>query len=212
MRRRVALGLGVVVLLAGVGGVVAWRWWAGRPPYGPEALHARATLELVDQATADAALRPVTAEIAGAGDQIFLGRVSWTPPPRSREGDTFRIVVLDKRSRLMPGFIAVTSPRPDDVSTGTDGSLDLAADRYSWLRGIGTREVDGSHWASGADILVSAVDASPVTFQFVLHPPRPAASAANAVATAPADPADLLIALIGVGPRGQVYWAERLLN
>lgn len=204
--------LGVVLLLAGVGGVTAWPWWHGRPPYAPEMLHARATLRLVDQATADAALQPVNAEVAGEGDQVFLGRVSWTHPPGPQRNNSFRIVVLDKRSHLMPGFIAATSARPDDVGTGSDGSLDIAEKRYPWLQGVGARKVNGSYWTSGTAVFVSAVNASPVTFQVVLHPARPQTSLENAVPTAPASVADLLIALISVGPDGQVYWAERLLN
>jgi len=212
VKRRAALILGVVLLLAGISGVAAWRWWHGRPPYEPEALRPRATLQPADQATADAALQPVNAEFAGDGDQIFLGRVSWVQPPRPPENNSFRIVVLDKRSHLMPGFIAATSAGPGDVGTGSDGSLDVAEKRYPWLRGIGAREIDGSYRSSGSAVFVSAVTASPVTFEFVLRPARPATSAETAVPTAPANVADLLVALISVGPDGQVYWAERLLN
>jgi len=197
--------LGVVVVLAGAGGVAAGRWWHGRPPYGPGALRARATLQLVDQATANAALRPVTAAMAGPGDQIFLGRVSWVEPPRPRKNNSLWIVVLDKRNHAMPGFIAAKSSRPDDVSTGSDPSLDRAEKRYPWLQGIGAREVNGSYWTSGSAISVSAMSASPVTFQFVLHPD-------DRETPGPAAVADLLIALISVGPDGQVYWADRLLN
>ncbi|WP_164842396.1 hypothetical protein [Actinoplanes solisilvae] len=37
-----------------------------------------------------------------------LGRVTWSRPPDPQEGNTFRIVPLDTRSHLKPGFIAVT--------------------------------------------------------------------------------------------------------
>ena len=211
MRRRTALILGVVILLAGIGGVVAVRWWQGRPPYAPEALHAQATLQLVDQATADAALAPVTAEQAGAGDQIFLGRVTWTVPPDPQRDESLRIVLLDKRSHLLPGFLAVTAARPDDVGTGTDGALDSAQQRYPWLRGAGTREAGGSSWSAGSAIF-SSVGASPVTFQTVLRPERPGTPPEQRVATGPATVGDLLVALISVGPDGQVHWAQRLLN
>jgi hypothetical protein len=200
------------MLLVAAGGVAGRRWWHDRPPYAPDALSATATLRIVDQATADAAMRPVSAETAGDGDQIFLGRVTWTRPPHAEKGGSFRIVLLDKRSHLMPGFIAATSPRPDDVGTGSDGSLDIAQQRYRWLRGAGTREINGSFWSSGSAIVVSSVDASPVTFQTVLHPERPGTPPEQMVASAPAAVEDLLVALISVGPDGQVYWAHRLLN
>ncbi|MEU8265185.1 hypothetical protein AB0C02_31830 [Micromonospora sp. NPDC048999] len=202
----------MAILLAGTAGVIGWRWWHNRPPYGPAALSAQATLQLVDQATADAALKPVNTEVAGDGDQIFLGRVTWTRPPNPQKDSSFRIVLLDKRSHLMPGFIAVTSARPDHVGAGSDGSLDLAQKRYPWLQGVGTREINGSFWSSGSAIFVYSADASPVTFQTVLHAARPGTPPEQMVATAPAAVEDLLIALISVGPDGQVYWAQRLLH
>ncbi|WIM93234.1 hypothetical protein ACTOB_005207 [Actinoplanes oblitus] len=212
MRRRVSLVLSVALLLAGAGGVASWRWWHHRAPYGPEALDAQATLQLVDQATADAALRPSNAEQADAGDQIFLGRVTWSRPSDPQKGGSLRIIVLDKRSHLPPGFIAATSALPDAVSTGSDGALDLAEQRYAWLRGAGTREVNEQSWSSGSAIYVDSVDASPVTFQFVLRSARPGTPPEQMVATGPAEVEDLLVALISVGPDGQVYWAQRLLN
>ncbi len=120
--------------------------------------------------------------------------------------------MLDKRSHLMPGFIAATSARPDDIASGMDGSLDIAQKRYPWLRGVGTREINGSSWSTGCAITVSSVDASPVTFQTVLHTARPHTPPEQMVATAPAAAQDLLVALISVGASGQVYWAQRLLN
>jgi hypothetical protein len=200
------------VLLVATGGIVGRRWWHNRAPYGPEALGATATLRLVDQATADAAMSPANAEHAADGDQIFLGQVAWARPPKTKADGSLRIVILDKRTRRMPGIISVTSARPNDVSVGSDGPLGVAEERYSWLQGIGPREINGSFWAAGDAITVSSADASPVTFVIVLHPARPGTPPEQAVATAPAAVSDLLVALINVGPDGQVYWARRLLN
>ncbi|WP_432969120.1 hypothetical protein [Dactylosporangium sp. CA-233914] len=202
----------MAIVLAGTAGGVGWRWWHNRPPYGPDALNAQATLQLVDQATADAALKPVNAVAADGGDQILLGRVTWTRPPNPQMGSSFRIVVLDKRSHLMPGFIAVTSARPDKVNAGADGSLDIAQKRYPWLRGIGPRKINGSFSNSGCAVSVWSADASPVTFQTVLRAARPGTPPEQMAPTAPAAVEDVLIALISVGPDGQVYWAQRLLH
>ncbi|MDX6240242.1 MAG: hypothetical protein QOG10_5062 [Kribbellaceae bacterium] len=212
MRHRAGLIIGMVMLLIAIGGNAGWRWWHNRPPYGPEVLAATATLSLVDQVTVNAAFSPRDVEWAGDGDQIFLGRVAWVRPPDPQVDGSFRIVVLDKRTRLLPGFINVTSARPDDVGAGSDGSLDLAEKRYPWLQGVGAREVNGSFWTTGSAVTVSSVDASPVTFAIVLRPARPGTPPEQAVATAPAAASDLLVALINVGPDGQVYWAQRLLN
>ncbi|WP_426507320.1 hypothetical protein ACPPVO_54105 [Dactylosporangium sp. McL0621] len=150
--------------------------------------------------------------VAGDGDQIFLGRVTWNRPPDPQKGSSFHIVVLDKRSHLMPSCIAATSARPDKVVAGADGSLDIAEKRYPWLRGIGLRKINGSFSNPGCAVSVRSVDASPVTFQTVLRPARPGTPPEHMVATAPAAVEDLLIALISVGPDGQVYWAQRLLH
>ena len=177
----------------------------------PEALGAQAALHLVDQATADAAIAPGNAMVGGDNDQIFLGRVTWTRPPRTKVDSTLRIVILDKRSHLTPGWIALKSDRQDEVGSGWDGSLDAATERYSWLHGFGTRQPDGSYGGAGT-FITSSLDASPVTFQTVFRSARPGTPPNPAVATAPAAVTDLMIVLIGVGPDGQVYWAHRLLN
>ncbi|SDT39708.1 hypothetical protein [Actinoplanes derwentensis] len=206
MRQRVGLILGVVMVLAGVGGVAGWRWWQGRAPYGPEALGARATVEFVDQATANAALAPVNAVYAnGAEDQIVLGRVAWNRPPHPQPDGSLRIVLADKRNGLLPGFIAVTSAQPDQVITGMDSALETARSRYPWLGPA--RESADTMWA-GSVVTVSSIDASPVTFQTVLREAQPE----SLVLSGPMAIEDLLVALICVGPDGQVYWAQRLLN
>ncbi|WP_426502788.1 hypothetical protein ACPPVO_34805 [Dactylosporangium sp. McL0621] len=212
MKRRTGLTLSVAILLAGTAGVAGWRWRHNRPPYGPDALSAQATLQLVDQAIADAALKPVNAIVAGDGDQMFLGRVTWTRPPNPQNHSSFRIVLLDKRSHLMPSFLAVTSAQPDRVTAGSDESLDIAQQRYPWLQGIGTRKINGSFTSTGTAVCVWSADASPVTFQTVLHPAHPGTLPEQTMPTAPTATEDLLIALISVGPDGQVYWAQRLLH
>ncbi|WP_067496722.1 hypothetical protein [Actinoplanes sp. TFC3] len=209
MKQRASLALTAAILVLGVSGIITWRWWHNRPAYGPEALKAQATLRQVDQATADAALKPATAAVAEKGDQIFLGTVSWTQPPHPQKENTFRLVAVDKRSHFMPGFIAVTSAEPDAVSAGSDGALDEAEKRYSWLRGIGARKGDdGSYWTAGSAVFVTSVGASPVTFQTVLRPGEAGTPVQEAVASGPAAVDDLMVALISVGPDGQVYWAN----
>ncbi|MEV6601725.1 hypothetical protein AB0M36_33455 [Actinoplanes sp. NPDC051346] len=81
--------VGVVMVLVATTAISGWRWWHNRAPYGPEALGATATLRLVDQATADAAMKPLDAEQAASGDQIFLGRVNWSRPPNAQSGGSF---------------------------------------------------------------------------------------------------------------------------
>ncbi|NJC82497.1 hypothetical protein [Planosporangium mesophilum] len=150
---------------------------------------------------------------AQPGDQLVLGRVSWKRPPRPQKDATFWIVLLDKRSHLKAAIQEVTSPRRDKVGLGSHGYLMRAVDRYPWLQGVAGHEVNGSWWETGECVAVFAADATPVTFAAVF----PAAARSpqlpeQAVPTAPVALSNLLVALINMGPDGQIYWAERLLG
>ncbi|WBC15874.1 hypothetical protein O7600_03260 [Micromonospora sp. WMMA1998] len=73
-RRAACAAVVLVVAMRAVGG---WRWWHQRPPYGPEALHLRSSLQFVSYDEARAALGPAyQAPVASDGDQLVLGRVS----------------------------------------------------------------------------------------------------------------------------------------
>ncbi|MFY1654553.1 hypothetical protein ACN27J_27185 [Solwaraspora sp. WMMB762] len=208
-RRMLALGTIAVVIVVTLTG---WRWWHHRSPYGPEVLKATATLRLVDQATADAAFDGQQLVVPSDGAQVFLGQVRWTPPPQAKPGAMLIIAVLDKRTRTLPGIISTRSNRPDQVGSGSDGVLDAVEQHYPWLQGVGAREVNGGFHSSGNVVVVTSVDATPVTYSFVLHPAHPDTPQEYAVASAPAAVDDLMVALISVGPDRQIYWAERLLN
>ncbi|MFV2110547.1 hypothetical protein [Micromonospora sp. LOL_015] len=213
MRHRSAWMLSSLVLvLALVGGITGWRWWHHRSPYGPEILKPAATLRLVDQATADAAFDGQQLVVPSDGAQVFLGQVRWTPPPQAKPGAMLIIAVLDKRTRTLPGIISTRLNRPDQVGSGSDGVLDAVEQRYPWLQGVGAREVNGGFHSSGSVVVVTSVDATPVTYSFVLHPAHPETPPEFAIASAPAAVEDLMVALVSVGPDRQIYWAERLLN
>ncbi|MEO3822012.1 hypothetical protein [Plantactinospora sp. B24E8] len=210
-RRRIQAGLTVLVLVLGTSGFAGWRWWHNRAPYGPEVLALTATLELVDNEGAAAALGAEPAPHADVGDQLVLGRVSWRPPAELRRGATFWIVVLDKRTQLKPTVFGLASPRQDAVSMGSHGYLQKAADRYPWLRGIAGQEVDGVWTTSGTSIHVTTPDATPVTFVGIFPDAR-RQPAEPLIATAPVAVSDLLVAFVYMGPDGQLYWAHRLLG
>jgi hypothetical protein len=211
-RRRVQAGLAVLVLVLGLSASAGWRWWHNRAPYGPEVLAASATLELVGNNDASAALGLVNAPFAGAGDQLVLGRVTWQPPAEFQRDATFWIVLLDKRTQLRPPVLGVSSPRQDEVGIGSHGYLRKAADRHPWLRGIAGHEVDGKWWSTGSSLYVAATDATPLTFVALFPAGERPHPAEQAFATAPVATSDLLVALISMGPDGQFYWAHRLLG
>ncbi|AEV84141.1 hypothetical protein ACWT_3118 [Actinoplanes sp. SE50] len=188
----------VTALIVAVAAVVGWRWWHHRPPFGPKAMNARATLHPADAAAVTAAFGPGRAIVAGDGDRTFLGEVTWTRPAHPRAGNSFWIVVLDKRAHVKPDMVAATSARPGDLFLGEDPVLDRAQARYPWLRGAGTVATGGGYVSRGNAVHVASVDAAPVTVEVVLPASR--------------NPTDVLIALVSAGPDGQLYWAQRLLN
>ncbi len=122
--------------------------------------------------------------------------------------------MLDKRTNLKAAIVSAMSPRQAEIGLGSHGYLRRAADRYAWLQGIAGHEVDGTWWESGECVFGSVADAAPVAFAAIF----PAAAHAlqpgpgRGIPTAPVALSDLLVALVNVGPDGQIYWAQRLLG
>ncbi|AXO34409.1 hypothetical protein ACGFLT_27555 [Micromonospora chalcea] len=83
-------------------------------------------------------------------------------------------------------------------------------DRYPWLRGAGDIRVSEDEWLSvGSRLGIHDAGASPLTFVALFsHLERH--ERAYPIATAPVTLPDLLLALVHMGPDGQVYWAQRL--
>jgi hypothetical protein len=96
------------------------------------------------------------------------------------------------------------------VGIGSAGADNRVAERYAWLRGAGHVKVGDNEWRSnGSGLHVSDEKASPLTFVALfpyLEEPDPQLT----IATAPVAMSDLLLALVYMGPDGQVYWARRL--
>lgn len=188
-----------------------WRWWHNRAPFGPEALAPTASLALTTYEEAQHLLgEQVYAPYAGPGDQLVLGRVSWRQPPHGLAGGHLTILLIDKRTDLMPSVFSVASARQAAVAVGADGTLDTIADRYPWLRGAHSR-YDGNGWYTpGHVVYVTEAEASPVTLVALFPPVTNQMPAPPRVATAPVAVSDLLLAMAFVGPDNQVYWAQRL--
>ncbi|WP_405089359.1 hypothetical protein OG767_16465 [Micromonospora sp. NBC_01392] len=190
--------------------VAGWRWWHQRPPYGPEALHLRSSLEFVSYEQAQAALGSAyQAPVASGGDQLVLGRVSWQTPPASLNGGYFALFLVDKRTDLKPSVFAVAAPQ-ESVSLGSAGVENRIVDHYPWLRGAGDIRVGEHEWQSvGSRLAIGDSGASPVTF-VALFPHLEGHRREFPIATAPVTLPDLLLALVYLGPDDQVFWAQRL--
>ncbi|MET8461553.1 hypothetical protein ABZ422_20095 [Micromonospora zamorensis] len=200
----------LAVILA-VAAFVGWRWWHNHPPYGPEALAIKSSLQFVSHEEAQAALgEKVNAPVSNGRDQLVLGRVSWQTPPKPLDGGYFAIFLIDKRTNLKPGNFSASSPLQEAVGLGSAGVENKIAERYSWLQGAGDVREGNSWWSYGSRLAVSDGNASPLTFvapfPYVEGPLR----AATHVPTAPVAISNLLLALVYMGPDGQVYWAQRL--
>jgi hypothetical protein len=201
----------VASCVLGIAGVVVWRHVHDRPPFGPDELDLTGTLELVSYDRAQQALGSgVNAPVAYPGDQLVLGRVAWSPPPAPLDGGWFTIVLIDKPANLIPGSFAVASPAQASVGIGSDGTLRDVADRFPWLAAVAPRRV-GSGWAAaGSVIYARAGQASPVTFVTSFAATKLPQPLELPVATGPVAIPDLLLALVYIGPDGQIYWARRL--
>lgn len=214
LRRSRLVGLALVVSLALVAGVAAYRWWQNRAPFGPQPLAAAAAVVPVDNTMVAAAVArtgvpPFTAPFAGPGDQLMLVTLTWRKPPRPLANGWFEVLLIDKRSDLKPPFIAAGGPQPDHLTIGGDGVLNSVARRYPWLRGAGAiANGDGSYTSAGVSVSVHT-ESSPAVL--VAHfPAAEQASVPRLFATAPIGKSDLLVALVFIGPDRQIYWAQRL--
>ncbi|WP_238449566.1 hypothetical protein [Micromonospora sp. 4G55] len=200
----------LAVILAVVA-FVGWRWWHSRPPYGPEALAIKSSLQSVSHEEAQAALgEKVDAPVSNGRDQLVLGRVSWQTPPKPLDGGYFAIFLIDKRTNLKPGSFCASSPLQEAVGLGSAGVENKIAERYSWLQGAGYVREGNSWWSYGSRLAVSDGNASPLTFVAPFPHVEGPLRAAVHVPTAPVAISDLLLALVYMGPDGQVYWAQRL--
>ncbi|UFN93295.1 hypothetical protein [Micromonospora aurantiaca] len=192
----------LAVILA-VMAFVGWRWWHNHPPYGPEALAIKSSLQFVSHEEAQAALgEKVNAPVSNGRDQLVLGRVSWQTPPTPLDGGYFAIFLIDKRTNLKPGSFSA-SPRQEAVSVGSAGVENKIPERYPWLQGAGDVKEGNSWWSYGSRLAVSDGNASPLTFvapfPYVERPLR----AAVHVPTAPVEISDLLLALVIWGRTGR---------
>ena len=187
--------------------VAGWRWWDNHPPYGPEALAITSSLSLVSPGQAQAALgEKVPAPWSDDDrDRFVLGRIAWQPPPEPLDGGHFAIFLIDKRSDVRVSEWTASSARQEALDFGSDGREGRIAERYPWLRAAGApKDEDG--WVSrGYRLAVSDERASPLTIVASL-PSRDGTQSGGA----PVAMSDVLLALVHMGPRGQVYWAERL--
>lgn len=203
-------GLVLAVILAVVA-FVGWRWWHNQPPYGPEALAIKSSLQFVSHEEAQAALgEKVNAPVSNGRDQLVLGRVSWQTPPKPLDGGYFAVFLIDKRINRKVGSFSASSPRQEAISAGGTGVENKIPERYPWLQGAGDVKEGDTWWSYGSRLAVSDGEASPLTFvapfPYLEGPQRAAARAA----TAPVAVSDLLLALVYLGSDGQVYWAQRL--
>ncbi|GAA4574399.1 hypothetical protein GCM10023176_41380 [Micromonospora coerulea] len=194
-----------------------WRWWHNRPPFRPGALALESSLELVGYTESREALgQPVYyAPSLEPKVRMVLGRVSWRPPPGPFDG-SLMVVLIDKRFNRLPTSIEVRKnwqklrDRPDPAFIGSSGSLSKVAQRYPWLRGIGDHKAADNEPPSGYSV-IWAVDqkASPLTF-VANFPSSTQMHSLHEIVVEPVAISDLLLAVVCIGPDGQIFWAHRL--
>ncbi len=181
------------VLAVATAGYFGTRWWHDRPPYQPSAVHAAVTVRFTDQEHADQDLSAYDAVglqtvIGDAGDQMLIGRLTLRRPAAATAKDTYYVVLIDRgRGRDVKGIFTVDG-------NGWDGRLDVLPDRYPWLFALRPEDRGDGFEISPSAVIVAA-DQTSATFAAVI--PDRSGITAN----------DLLMAIILMGPDGQIYWA-----
>jgi hypothetical protein len=174
-------------------GYFGWQWWHNHPPYQPSAVQAAATIRFTDQEHADQDLSAYHAVglqkvIGNAGDQTLIGRLTLRRPAAASAEDTYYVVLIDRgRNCDVNGIFTVDG-------NGWDGRLDVLPDRYPWLFAL-RPEDQGDGFEISPSAIVVAADQTSATFAAVI--PDGAGITTN----------DLLMAIILMGPDGQIYWA-----
>ncbi|GAA1736657.1 hypothetical protein [Luedemannella helvata] len=206
-RWRVLTTIAAVLVALALVGVALW-WWLVRPPYGPDAMAPRAVVEVVTAETERAALNRLGGPAAEAvfldaepGRQLLVGQVSWTVPKGASHDGRLAILVIHKPTNAVAPTLFGVGPKPEEVTSGWDGELDEVAQEYDWLSAVATGQAESTLHAPGDALLTHPDTPGPITFVAQLRPD---------VTQLSAD--DFLVALVFVGPRGQLYWAERLLG
>jgi hypothetical protein len=190
----------LVVLAIATASWAGYSWWHDHPPYGSDAIGATVTIRFTDDAhfAADTQALGVhgLGPMHGDGtDRTFIGRLDYTIPPAAHGAGSYFIVVIDKRTNRLAPWLG------DDGGSGEDGFLeaDVPA-RFPWLSALAPIPVAGGWTMSGADMSTDADTASPLAFEGEF----PDAAGLTL--------ADLLVALIFVGPDQQIYWATRVMG
>jgi hypothetical protein len=205
-RRQIVTRLVATLVVLALGAGLLW-WWLVRPPYGADAMAAKATVEVVTAETERAALTRLGggADIdqlyldAEPGRQLVVGQVTWTVPGGAPDQGKLALLLIHKPTNSVVPTMFGTGPKADQVASGWDAALAAAGKEYDWLSAVGTGQAESELTAPGDAILTRPDTPGPITFVAQL---RPDVTQVNQD--------DLLVALVFVGPRGQVYWAQRL--
>ena len=206
-RSRVLATIGAVLVVLAIGGVAVWGWLV-RPPYGPDAMAPKAVVEVVTAQTERAALNRLGGPAAEAvfldavpGRQMLVGQVTWTVPKGASDDGRLAILVVHKPTNSVAPTVFGVGPEPDQVTSGWDNTLNEAKQDYDWLSAVNMGQAEGRLHAPGDALLTRPDTPGPITFVAQLRPD---------VMQMTED--DFLVALVFIGPRGQLYWAERLLG
>lgn len=190
----------LIVLAIATASWAGYSWWHHHPPYGPDAIGATVTIRFTDDTHFAADTQALGVHGLGPmhGDKTkrtFIGRLDYTIPHAAHGAGSYFIVVIDKRTNRLAPWLG------DDGGSGEDGFLEAdVPSRYPWLSALAPVPVAGGWTMSGADMSTDTDTASPLAFEGEF----PDAAGLT--------PADLLVALIFVGPDQQIYWATRVMG
>ena len=174
-------------------------------PFPESAVAPAVTLQLVPVAQVQhrldtlAGAGRLTALVPANGAQTVVGQLSLTIPGSRPAPGQYALFVIDRTSgRLVPGLAGVgpaaSGPARSRVVAGWDHHYSAIASHVSWLSAL------RSGGALTPALSFAPDTPGPITFQAVLDPAPPATDPRR----------ELLIALVFLDTRGQVYWAANL--
>jgi hypothetical protein len=169
----------IVVLLLALfsSGATIARAWSHRSPYGPEALHARVSLESY---SGDQVAQRAVDELAGAGrlrvpvdplQRYVVGQLRFDLPREARRDDDYALFVLDEAGRPVQEIWGVAGSV--DVTSGWDGRYEAIAGQYPWLAQLHAITTEDGFTDPGASLSWPALTSGPVTFVALADPGVP---------------------------------------
>ncbi len=182
-------------------------WSQNHAPFSPSAMKLQLSLSVVPVSGLQSSISKlgVTPEDLramqpmAAGQQAVIGRLDFTIPMAAAPGSQLALFIIDEREHRLVQWAWAWDAGAQPTS-GFDGRFAGFASRYKWLVPTAS-ELSRGDTKQGTAISIPFGARAPLVFYAVLDPDAIQVSDVTR---------DLSVSLGSVGPKGQIYWAQRL--